>query len=243
MVLRQSKAAGRAFHQIERERRVRPTSKEQGNSVTQLCVAAGGSLVALVLVPGCGRTPSDARETTWPAPPTTLSCPAPSSTIPTTETPLPAVPSRRRPLMVARYACDEKYEKKCAPGSDAFQRWLSGVALDEGDDLFKLEGGGPVGGQWNPSAALVLFVLAPLDQGKASVRVGHHHLRPATTLGDHLVYYVPQSTWERSGRRPRPNELAEADHSQRAAVSVTDIVCSYSDGRSVERLFVWANGE
>jgi hypothetical protein len=117
------------------------------------------------------------------------------------------------------------------------------VDLENGDDLFELDGGGPAGGQWNPSAPLVLFIVAPLDEGKASVRVGHHHLRPATTLGDHVVYYVPRPTWEGSARRLLPNELTEADRGQRAAVSVTDIVCSYNDGRSIKRLFVWANGE
>lgn len=188
-------------------------------------------------------------ENTSPAPITTPSCPTASSAAPPTEAPSSAAPLLRRrhhhqPLMVARYACDEKYdEKNCEPGSETFQRWLSGVDLDKGENLLELKGGGPVGGQWNPNAPLVLFVQAPLDEGKPSLRVGHHQLRPTTTHGDHLIYYVPQSTWERSGRRPRSDELTEVDQSQRVAVTVTDIACKYSDGRNVKRLFVWANGE
>jgi hypothetical protein len=147
--------------------------------------------------------------------------------------------------MVARYACDEKYEgeKPCTPRSDAFQRWLSSLHLEGGENLLDLDGGGPVGGQWNPGAPLVVFVPAPLDGGEPSLRVGHHDLRPATTSGDHVVYYVPRATWESSAHRPRPDELTEVDQVQRGAVNVTDIVCKYSDGRRIQRLFVWANGE
>ena len=149
--------------------------------------------------------------------------------------------------MVARYACDAKYEDDqapCSPGSKPFVRWLSRVNADDGTDLFDTTtGGGPGGREWNPSAALVVFVDAPAGNETVSLRVGARRYQPAERRSDDAVFYVPRADWERAERELRRNEMTWERRDQRDALRVAEVTCTYDDGRWLGRLFAFGRGE
>ncbi|MGK3992815.1 hypothetical protein [Sorangium sp. So ce1024] len=131
-----------------------------------------------------------------PAPP---DAPTPDAATPDTAT---SVPTPLQPGQIAlRYACNEKYkdDDRCAPSSEEYARWLAAVELRPSTErLVEVEGGGPMGAEWNPSNDIVLF--AAEGDAPRSVRVGSKSFSGTAAGPGRIAFRVPLGVWKRVER-------------------------------------------
>jgi hypothetical protein len=172
-------------------------------------VLRNSSVLAWALLLGCQAVPAATAEspaTAVATPPTASAAPraltapppepAPAATATATEPPAPPSP------FVLRYVCDDKYDEGsvCRPGNPAWDTWLGSIQLTTvAPNLFKHEGGGPSGAEWNPNAPLVAFV-ASAKAGSARLKSSKATFTPVARLGDYDVFLVPLKAWNAATR-------------------------------------------
>ncbi|KYF54903.1 hypothetical protein BE08_41650 [Sorangium cellulosum] len=112
------------------------------------------------------------------------------------------MPTPLQPGQIAlRYACNEKYQGDdgCASGSEEYARWLAAAVLRPSTErLVEVEGGGPMGAEWNPSNDIVLF--AAEGDAPRSVRVGSKSFSGTAAGPGRIAFRVPLRAWKRLER-------------------------------------------
>lgn len=142
-----------------------------------------------------------------------------------------------------RYPCDDKYdgEPDCRPGRPAWQAWLAALDLsDVRSNTLNRQGGGPGGCEWNPSAALIVFVPSDVP-GRAKVATSTDSFEPVARVGDHDVFFVPFEKWSAAARPARQSEVEDGAPWQ--AVSVVELRSVPAHGAAQRGLFAFARGE
>lgn len=203
-------------------------------------------LVLLALALGCSSQSKESSRQV--APPTTgaavSAVPATSladATANTTPSAAPSSPTRGDELALG-YPCGQKYEgERCASGSQEYARWLTTTTMRPGTArILRIDGGGPLGAEWNPSNDLVLLV--PARDVPVSVRVGSKTIEHAEAAGRGWVAFrVPLRDWKRAERRPSADDGLERT-AQFGAVRIVPMVLTRS-GSSREVLLLTSYGE
>jgi hypothetical protein len=205
------------------------------------------ALLLAILELGCPKTEepgnpqgAPATRTAAPIAPTTSAMHAPAS-VASSRAP---EESPRNHKVALRYACDEKYESgQCAPLSEKYSRWLTTKTVKPtAERILRIDDGGPLGAEWNPSNDLVLF--AAVQDHPRSLHVGDKAIPPGEIIGQEWVAFrVPLRTWRRAERRARAGDGLEHG-SEATAVQIVDLTLLLDqDGSRWRFVLLTAYGE
>lgn len=199
------------------------------------------SLLIALALGCCSQSKESSRQVAPPPTNAAVSAVPATSLADATASATPVSPPRGDELALG-YPCGQKYEgERCASGSQEYARWLTTTTVKPGTArILRIDGGGPLGAEWNPSNDLVLFV--PASDMPVSVRVGSKTIEHAEAAGRGWVAFrVPLRDWKRAERRPSADDGLERT-AQFGAVRIVPMVLTRSDS-SRDVLLLTAYGE